>query len=215
VFRTPAGARVGREPFEAEVLRQIEAQHPDIAFDWAVVRDNQQIIESSTEPRRRRPRREGDEATPTPAPENEPKIEPSEPRREPAAAAPPPPPPVPSRIQGATPDEQVAFLVVWYPRLRERVLVRITDPARQETLLALTERLNPSAWTDADQITAGLQAASEALERLAHVLTKRRRRPRRKRPAGAAAPTIDTAVDPADPANLTDSDDPADEGPES
>src|SRR5207249_179314 len=76
-------------------------------------------------------------------------------------------------------DEQIAFLTTWYPMVRERVPRRTSDPARQEALLALAERLNPSAWTDADQITAGLQQASEALERLSRVFSRRRRRPRR------------------------------------
>jgi hypothetical protein len=39
----------------------------------------------------------------------------------------------------------------------------------------LAERLNSSAWTDADQIAAGLQEAGEALERLSHVFSRRRR----------------------------------------
>lgn len=46
--------------------------------------------------------------------------------------------------------------------------------------MALTERLNPAAWTDADQIAAGLQQASEALERLSRVFSRRRRRTRRR-----------------------------------
>ena len=57
VFRTPGGVRVGRDPLEPEVLREIEAQHPDIAFEWKAIRDNQQIIEPAIEQRRRRPKR--------------------------------------------------------------------------------------------------------------------------------------------------------------
>src|SRR5262245_38492800 len=63
VFRTPGGVRVGRDPLEPDVLRQIEAQYPDIEFNWAMVRESQQLIETSSEPRRRKPRRE--EETPT------------------------------------------------------------------------------------------------------------------------------------------------------
>ena len=47
-------------------------------------------------------------------------------------------------------------------------------------LLALAERLNSAAWTDVDQITAGLQQAAEALERLSHVFAKRRRRSKKR-----------------------------------
>jgi hypothetical protein len=37
------------------VLREIEARYPDIAFDWKDVREHQQHIEMTAEPRRRRP----------------------------------------------------------------------------------------------------------------------------------------------------------------
>ena len=180
VFRTPGGVRVGRDPLEPDVLRQIEAHYPDIAFDWNVVRENQQVIESSVEPRRRRPKRE--ETAPAPDAAIEPADVP--PVQAQPAPAPPRPPAIPSTIQGTTPDEQIAFLNEWYPALRDRIPHRTADPARQEALRALAERLNPATWTDADQIAAGLQEAAQALERLSHVFAKRRRRPR-KRPAGA------------------------------
>ncbi len=171
VFRTPGGIRVGREALEADVLRQIEAQHPDIEFDWSAVFHNQQIVETSTEPRRPRKR------PPAEAPAEASQAQPQQPSR----------PSIPSAIEGATPDDQIAFLTQWYPLIRERIRQRISDPARQEALMALAERLNSAAWIDADQITAGLQQASEALERLSHVFAKRRRRAK-KRGGGAATP---------------------------
>jgi len=177
-FRTPGGVRVGRDPLEPAVLREIEAQHPDIAFEWKVIRDNQQIIEPAIEQRRRRPKaNDGAVAAAPPAP----------PAAAAAAGSPPPgreaadrPKPVPSTIAGVTPDEQVAFLTEWYGAIRERIDKRISDAARRVTLHALAERLNPVAWTDADQITAGLQQAGEALERLGRVFARRRRRGRRR-----------------------------------
>ena len=178
VFRTPGGVRVGRHALEPEVLRQIEALHPDITFDWNVVRDNQQVVEPSVEQRRRRPKRDDGEAAP-------PEAAPAPPPAPPDTA--PPRPSIPATIEGATPDEQIAFLVKWYPLIQERIPLRTSDPARQEALLALAERLNPAAWTDADQITTGLQQASEALERLSRVFAKRRRRAK-KRPPPSAAP---------------------------
>jgi len=177
VFRSPGGARVGRDPFDPEVLRQIEAQHPDIAFDWKVVRDNQQIVEGAPEPRRRRPRQEDAERTPAAAPQPRPADVPATAAR----------PPVPSTIEGDTPGAQIAFLTEIYPQVRERIMLRSHDPARQEALLGLAERLNPATWTDADQITTGLQQGAEALERLAHVFARRRRRPRKKTNAPHAA----------------------------
>jgi hypothetical protein len=180
VFRTPGGVRVGRHALEPEILRQIENQHPEIAFDWKAVVDNQQIVEplpDSRRPRKRR-REEGETAeVAAAAPVSQARPEPA---AAPAASA---RPPVPSVIDGSAPDEQIAFLSIWYPRLRERIPHRTSDPARQEALLALCERLNPTNWTDADQITVGLQQAAEALERLSHVFARRRRRSRRPQPA--------------------------------
>ncbi|HEY1308117.1 MAG TPA: hypothetical protein VGF24_31405 [Vicinamibacterales bacterium] len=173
VFRTPGGVRVGRDPLEPEVQRQIEAQYPDIPFNWSAVRDSQQVIETAVEPRRRRQKRE-DEAPADAATAPPPVSQPA-----PAREAPPPRLVIPSAIEGTTPDEQIAFLGQWHPIIRERIAKRTSDPMRLEALTALADRLNPSAWTDADQITTGLEEAAEALERLSRVLSKRRRRRRR------------------------------------
>ena len=190
-FRTPGGVRVGRDPLEPAVLREIEAQHPEIAFEWKVIRENQQIIEPAIEQRRRRPK--ASDAAAAAAPPAPPVAGAAggspAPRREAADR----PAPVPSTIAGATPDEQVAFLTEWYGAIRERIDTRISDPARRVTLHALAERLNPAAWTDADQITAGLQQAGEALERLARVFARRRRRGRRRAGEQAAPPPTSEA----------------------
>jgi hypothetical protein len=183
VFRSPGSVRVGREALDPEVLREIEACYPDIAFDWKDVRDHRQHIEISGEPRRRKPPKH-DEAVAA-APEEPPPM--SVPSLAPAAA----PNVVPSVVEGATPDDQIAFLGRWYGIIRERIPRRTSDPLRQEALLALAERLNPAAWTDADQIAAGLQQASEALERLSRVFSRRRRRPRRRsEDGGPQAPGV-------------------------
>jgi hypothetical protein len=176
VFRSPGGVHVGRGALDPDVLREIETQYPDIAFDWNDVREHQQHIEISPEPRHRKPpkREEAEAAAPdvqAPAPAPAPPS-PSTPAPSPGA--------VPSTIEGATPDDQIAFLGRWYALIRERIPRRTSDPVRQEALMTLTERLNPAAWTDADQIAAGLQQASEALERLSRVFSRRRRRTRRR-----------------------------------
>jgi hypothetical protein len=191
VFRTPGGVRVGRAPLEPDVLRQIESQHPDIDFEWDIIRENQQVIDPLVEPRRRRPKREDAEPAAAP-PVSAPPPEPVASVAPPPALAPPAPTEsrllsIPSTLQGTTADEQIEFLSEWYPIVRDRIPGRTSDPARREALLALAERLNPATWTDADQITAGLQDAAQALERLAHVFARRRRRPRRR--PGSAPPS--------------------------
>ena len=49
VFRTPGGVRVGRDPLEPSVLRELETRHPEIAFEWKAIRENQQVIEPAAE----------------------------------------------------------------------------------------------------------------------------------------------------------------------
>jgi hypothetical protein len=233
VFRSPGGVRVGRESLEPEILRDIEANYPDIAFDWKAVLDNKQIVETAPEIRRPRKRRRSEEEAEPGAPKPHPStsargassgleghsgeggptpdsVE-SGPKPHPPTSARgslsgvegqssesgpkphggeggPPRPLIPSAMQGATPDEQTAFLARWYPIVRDRIPQRTADPARREALLALAERMNPAAWTDADQIVAGLQQAGEALERLSRVFARRRRRPRRAKGPDKSAP---------------------------
>jgi hypothetical protein len=177
--------RVGRDALDSDVLRQIEAQHPDIEFDWNAVFHNQQVIETVPEPRRprKRPPEGGTEAAGVVA--SQPSVVASRFT-------------VPAAIEGATPDEQIAFLGKWYGEVREKIPQRAPDPARQAVLFALAERLNPAAWTDADQITAGLQDAAEALQRLSHVFAKRRRRSK-KRGGATARPSEPHEPEPIEP----------------
>lgn len=210
VFRTPGGVRVGREPLEPEVLRDIEAHHPEIAFDWKAVMGSRQVVDTAPEARRPRKRRDSEDER-VPAVEVTASSPPGTPSREdppppgfgaagPGAAA-PPRPPIPSAIEGSTPDERIAFLARWYPIVRDRIPQRTPDPARREALLALAERLNPAVWTDADQIVTGLQQAAESLERLSHLFSRRRRRPKRastrSTPTGSTTGATVTGAEPA------------------
>jgi hypothetical protein len=175
VFRTPPGVRVGRDALDASVLREIEERHPEIEFDWRVLLDNRQVIDSSPEPRRGRPK-PAREAAPAAKPDSTP------------APTPPPKPLVPAAVEGDTREQQLTFLAKWYPELRDRIPHRTQDAVRRETLLALVERLNAAAWETEEQIIAGLQSASEALLRLSHVFAKRRRRARRPKSASPDSP---------------------------
>ena len=187
LFRTPGGIRVGRESMEPEVRRALEVQHPDIEFDWHAVMASQQIIDTSLERRPRRARTEEDAAPEAvPAPSSPPDVTP------PAAAPARSKFSVPSAVSGTTPDEQMAFLSHWYGAVRDHLARQTLSEPRRTALQALNERMNPAAWTDADQIAAGLPIAAEALGRLSRVFSRRRRRSRRGgagQPPGPAAGT--------------------------
>jgi hypothetical protein len=191
VFRTPGGVRVGRDPLDSDIQQEIEDRYPDIQFDWNSVLENQQLIETTPDLRRGGKRRRGEDEGSAAAPAA------AAPTGSVAPTAQPPRMAVPRKIEGATPDEQIEFLTRWYAVVRERIPVRTSDSVRQAALMALAERLNPAAWTDADQITTGLQQAGEALERLSHVFGKRRRRTRR--PSTASAPPQGQSIDASAP----------------
>jgi hypothetical protein len=38
-FRSPPNIKVGRSPFDEEVMRALEAQNPDVVFDWDALRN--------------------------------------------------------------------------------------------------------------------------------------------------------------------------------
>jgi len=56
-FRTPPNVRIGRTPFDEPVMRAIEAQNPDVTFDWEELR-NTPMPPPSSEPWRERRRAE-------------------------------------------------------------------------------------------------------------------------------------------------------------
>jgi hypothetical protein len=180
MFRTPPGVRVGRDVLEPAIVREIEAQHPEIEFDWRALLDNRQIIDNAADPRRQRPRKKP-AAAPAPPPEA------------PAPSMAPARPAVPMTVEGDTRELQLAFLARWYPELRDRIPHRTQDPIRRDALFALVERLNAAAWETEDQIVAGLRTAAEALHRLSRVFSKRRRRPRRAKPESEPPPSNESA----------------------
>ena len=166
-FRGPGGVRVGRLPLDPATMHTLEICYPAVRFDWKTIFSERQVIESGPDLRRRRPRKEE-----APSETTDQAASPA-PKAQTAARA--PHPTIPSAIEGDTPADRLAFLAEWYPKVRERVEHRTTDPARRDALLTLAERLNPSAWEATDP-TEPLAHAAEALERLARVLTRRRRR---------------------------------------
>ena len=187
-FRGPGGVRVGRLPLEPATMHALEVCYPAVRFDWKTIFSERQVIESGPDLRRRRPRKE---EAPTETTEQAARPAPKAP-----TPAPAPHPTIPSAIEGDTPADRLAFLAEWYPKVRERVEHRTTDPARREALLTLAERLNPSAWEGTDP-TEPLAHATEALERLARVLTRRRRRSGKRRGGPADSGAVAAIPSPA------------------
>lgn len=165
-FRSPGGVRVGRLPFEAEIRREIERGHPGLVFNWDELLSSQQVIDSTPDPRRVR-RKTGGEA-PMPQAPRRAEPQPQVPRLV-----------VPTVVEGDTPETRMRFLAHWHGILCEQLPLRVPDLERRKLLMDVAQKLNPAGWLDADEIAAGVQGATEALERLSRLLSKRRRKNRR------------------------------------
>jgi len=78
-YRTPPNIKVGRPPFDQETMRALEAQNPDVQFDWDALHDTPPPLPSE-EPWRERRRaeraarqlRDADEGTETASPDPDP-----------------------------------------------------------------------------------------------------------------------------------------------
>jgi hypothetical protein len=185
--------RVGRAAIDEDAIRQIEASHPDVEFDWPQILKGQGIP-SPEQPEA--PPRKGRERAPRPgqrSPDRRTSVD--RPGRPPAPASDLSaiPQEVPEPEDGtleaelpvsdepATPAEArlgsagLARLRARYAELLTRISDRVPEPERQEELKAIAERLNPDAWiTDAD-VTAGLDAYEQTYELVRSSLPPRRK----------------------------------------
>ena len=192
MFHSPQGLQVGCRPLDPDIRAELSRLYHDVPFDWRDLVAHQQVVEVG-EPFRPRKRRKpsDDESEPVTADEAAAEVAEAESPdedeesgvRAPAQAA------LPARIGGSTPDEQVAWLAEWYPRVRDLIPQRFHDEVRRQALGALASRLDPSAWADNQARQEGIEAAAEAWGRLARVFIRRRRRGRRRPGPRTDAPT--------------------------
>ena len=74
-FRSPPNIKVGREPFDPDVRRTLEARHPDIAFDWpAIISTPIPPVETENWRERRRAERAARQSADVPEPGETPAV---------------------------------------------------------------------------------------------------------------------------------------------
>jgi hypothetical protein len=187
-FRTPPGVRVGRAAIDEQAIRQIEANHPDIEFDWpAILKRRDSESEQPEHPRqaRERPgarhapasiergRRGGVEAPPVPAPHRNAESHEDAAEEPLSQVVEPGEPATPCEARLGTAG--LGRLRARYAELLTRITDRVPEAERQDELKTLAERLNPDAWiTDAD-VTAGLDAYEQTYEMVRSSLPPRRK----------------------------------------
>lgn len=168
---------MGRTPLDEETIREIEARHPDIRFDWQQILNGQddvrdekdEVRDRRGEDTRGRPNRE-------PRADREARAD-REPRREPrptgnADAA------LPAYAQLG--PEGLARLRTRFGQVVSGIQRRVTDPAERKRLLGEAERLNPDRWGTPEDVKAALEQYETIHESLRSVVggaTRRRRGP--------------------------------------
>ena len=180
--------RVGRAALDEDAIRLIEANNPDLEFDWTRILKGQADPEPVPAPERRE-RRDRERQAPKPSPDRRVSPQPA-PRPEPEPRATSPAEPQAVQEPMPAPDEPMTAaaarlgfeglvrLRARYGETMARITERITDPDQQAELKSMAERLNPDAWvTDAD-VTDGLESYESTYEALRGTIGNRRRNPR-------------------------------------
>lgn len=197
-FRTPPGIRVGRGPLDEDAIRMLEAQNPEVQFDWTRILKAQPPAdprraapseererERGREKKRQRPqssRATAEAGTPVPLPAAD--AVPAEPEpvipmaamieEEPTSAA-----------HARLGSEGLGRLRARYSEMLARIGDRVGDAERQTELKLLAERLNPDAWVTDTDVAVALESYEATYAALRAELV----------PARPAAPPAETPAD--------------------
>ena len=166
---------MGRGPLDEEAIRLLEAQNPDLEFDWTRILKGQPSSEAQGE---RRAEGRGEERRSVPRGHSE--RERYRPRRQPRAAealldtigapgdpavrveqekAPDVAEEVPTSAAHARLGTQgLTRLRARYSEMLARINDRVSDLARQDELKSLAERLNPDGWVTEADVNAALES---------------------------------------------------------
>lgn len=179
---------MGRAALDEDAIRLIEANNPDVEFDWTRILQGQADPEIVAAPDRR-DRRPERERQPKPTAEGRaPRPAPIRSEQESQGPAVPTGPPPPSAI--AVPDEPMTAaharlgfeglvrLRARYGETMARITERIQDPDQQAQLKSLAERLNPDAWVTDSDVNDGLESYETTYEALRGTIGNRRRQSR-------------------------------------
>ena len=189
-FRTPPGIRVGRGPLDEDAIRMLEAQNPDVPFDWTRILKAQPATDSRKtalgEERERGSdkRRQRSPASRPPA-EPEPPAARTAPEPRPARAQPVIVEEATSAAHARLGSEGLGRLRARYSEMLARIGERVADAERQTELKLVAERLNPDAWVTDTDVAAALEGYEATFAALRAELV----------PGRPAAPPAETPAD--------------------
>lgn len=195
-FRTPPYIKVGRTAIDEEAIRLLEAQHPDVVFDWTqILREPPQHMppveaekrreqrEAREARRRKRTRREEDVPMADVDGVDEPGLTDAVPGESDEAAAesametselgePHP-------LVGLVGAEGLVRLRARYASLAARI-TDVQDEVKREALRLEAERVNPDMWVTREEARQALETYEASYESLRGQLGRRRRQRRRR-----------------------------------
>jgi len=180
---------VGRAALDEDAIRLIEANNPELEFDWPRILNGQAEPEIAPAPDRRDRRPERDRQPTKPSsdrrtarpfatrPEGDGRGASSQGVGAPVESIPSPDEPM-TAAHARLGFEGLVRLRARYGETMARITERIPDREQQAQLKVMAERLNPDAWvTDAD-VSAGLESYESTYESLRGTIGNRRRNPR-------------------------------------
>jgi hypothetical protein len=184
-YRTAPGLRIGRPALDDGAMRTLEAQFPDIDFDWPYILDMSAMtpveVEAPIPPRKRRPRQPDDDAMADDASAPRPRrdvVEAADPEvadvvsvaaPSPAttAAVEPPPHDGPDLLADLLGRGIAASLRVRHRQLRDQLDGREwPDPAAKAVLAARVGAIDPDLWTTPEAVLQGMAGIEAEVEQL-------------------------------------------------
>jgi hypothetical protein len=184
-YRTAPGLRIGRPALDDAAMRMLEAQYPDIDFDWPYILDMGTMtpveVEGPVPPRRRKPRRaeseeDADAASEPPAALDDELPPPADFGRElPRAQDSPPLAAGPDLLADLLGRGIASSLRVRHQQLRAECEARAwPDEAARAVVEARLAAIDPDGWLTADAVLGGMARIDGEVEALRRALEDRR-----------------------------------------
>jgi hypothetical protein len=171
-YRTAPGLRIGRPALDDHAMRSLEAQYPDIDFDWPYILDVGAMtpveVEAPLPPRKRKPRpaepepeieAAGDEAA-TPAVDQEIQDDPA------GSDDGPPGPSEPDLLSELLGRGIAASLRARHAELAAVVAASPADASRKAQWQARLNALDPDGWITPEAVLAGMATVDRDLAAL-------------------------------------------------
>lgn len=185
-YRTAPGLRIGRPALDDSAMRSLEAQYPDIDFDWPYILEMGSMtpveVEAPAPVRKRKPRpaeadADEDRGAPPPLVPAAATAESSDGHADPAAASvdalPPPPGPDPDLLSDLLGRGIAASLRGRHRELADEVAAYAwPDADTAAAMMARVRAVDPDGWATPEAVLAGMARIDDEVEALRALLSQ-------------------------------------------